>query len=552
MKTKRTATFCLAALMGVLSPAMVAEAADGTWTGATSTDLCVGSNWSGGEVPTGTATISVDAATTLTCSGTFSPSSIVFGADSALVTISGSGCITNILAITNSVALNHVFNIPVTFQDAIEADIPLGLSDSIVFSGGMTAYSIKPKLEYGVDPTANAVYAYLRGRVTLTKENDDYDSTVKGLYYLYNGATLTVKGAVNSGTASFRLPTGATLIIDGDFVATKSDGWSFICYQNHHSGGTIKINGKVYASAGNSNVGIAPYHRANNYDKESGKFYASGLVVSGSDKFNLNGRKSDDVTVNGDKSTAVTRWYIGRDGLSAPNGSSGRYVIPQSGGGAILTAMEDFAISAPINLAASTSFAIDTTNPDSHENHKVTVSAQIRGSTGRPSITVSGSGEVLYTVSASPQGTMTVNGAATVSANAGIAPNAGPVNLNDTSTLKVAQSGTMPLAGQLTAASGTTLAFNFTDPATPPTISAGGGLALPESGAVNVKVTADNGNLSCGTYTIVSGAGLTDGDLAKFSLDRKLTDDMRGALSISEGNLILTVSQKPGLVVSYY
>ena len=529
--------------------AVTSFAADGTWTGATSTDLCVGSNWSGGEVPTGTATISVAAATTLACSGTFSPSSIVFGADSALVTISGGGCITNIVAIENNVALNHVINVPVTFLDAIEADIPLGVSDSIVFSGGMTAYALKPKLEYGVTDASNAVYAYIRGRVTLTKENDDYDSAVKGLYYPYDGATLTVKGAVNSGNVSFRLATGTTLIIDGDFVAKKSSEWSYICYQNHHSGGTIKINGKVYAD--NSEVHIAPYHRYNN-KKVSGKFYVSGLVVSGQDRFYLNGRNNDDVTVDKDKSTQVTRWYIGMDGLSAINGPSSkdRFNIPEKGGGAILTAMEDFAISAKINLAANTSFAIDTTNPESGENHKVTVGALISGS--ESTITVSGSGEVLYTISATQTGTMTVNDAATVSANAGIRPNNGPVNLNDTSTLKVAQSGTMPLAGLLTVASGTTLAFNFTDPATPPTISAGGGLALPESGVVNVKVTADNGNLSRGTYTIVSGAGLTDGDLVKFRLDRKLTDDMRGALSISEGNLILTVSQKPGFVISVY
>ena len=265
--------------------AVTSFAADGTWTGATSTDLCVGSNWSGGEVPTGAATISVASATTLTCSGEFSPSSITFGEGSALVTISGTGCVTNILAITNSVAQNHVFNVPVTFQDATEADIPLGASDSIVFSGGMTAYSIKPKLEYGVTDASNAVYAYIKGRVTLTKENDDYNSAVKGLYQIPNGTTLTVKGAVNSGAASFRLATGATLIIDGDFVITKSDAWAYICYQNHHSGGTIRINGKVYSN--NREVHIAPYHRYNS-TKDSGKFYASGLVVSGQDRFYLN------------------------------------------------------------------------------------------------------------------------------------------------------------------------------------------------------------------------------------------------------------------------
>ena len=525
--------------------AATAFAGDGTWTGATSTDLCVGSNWSGGEVPTGAATISVASATTLTCSGEFSPTSIIFGPDSALVTISGAGCVTNIHAIMNSTALNHEFKVPVTFPDAMEADIPLGLNDSIVFSGGMTAYSIKPKLEeYPVDASANAVYAYIRGRVTLTKENDDYNSAVKGLYQIPGGTTLTVNGAVNSGTASFRLGSGATLIIDGDFVATKTSGWSYICYQNHHSAGTIKINGKVYAN--NTGVTIGPYHRHNNPAKPSGKFYVSGLVVAKADGINLNGRNSDDVTVDGGKSTNTNRWYIGKDGLSATR-TVGRYIIPNDGGGAILTAMEDFTISAPINPARGTSLAFVTTNPESGENHKVTISATIIGSGS--AITVSGSGEVLYTVSATQTGTMTVNDAATVSANAGIKPISGPVNLNDTSTLKVAQSGTMTLTNLLTAAAGTTLAFNFSNPTTPPAISASGGLALPESGVVNVKVTADNDNFAHGTYTIISGAGLTDGDLAKFRFNRKLTDDLRGELSISGGDLILKVLPKPGTKV---
>ena len=524
--------------------AATAFAGDGTWTGATSTDLCVGSNWSGGEVPTGAATISVASATTLTCSGEFSPTSIIFGPDSALVTISGAGCVTNIHAIMNSTALNHVFNVPVTFPDAMEADIPLGINDSIVFSGGMTAYSIKPKLEYGVTDNSNAVYAYIRGRVTLTKENDDYNSAVKGLYQIPGDTTLTVNGAVNSGTASFRLGSGATLIIDGDFVATKTSGWSYICYQNHHSGGTIKINGKVYAN--NTGVTIGPYHRYNNAAKPSGKFYVSGLVVANNaDNFSLNGRNNDDITVDTTKSTNTNRWYIGKDGLSA-SGPKGQYILSTRAGGAILTAMEDFAISAPINTAIGTYLGFVTTNPESKENHKITVSAVIKGSI---SISASGSGEVLYTASATHSGTFTVNGAATVAANAGITPSTGPVSLNGTSTLKVAQSGTMTLPGLLTVASGTTLAFNFTDPATPPAISAAGGIVLPTSGVVNVKVTADNDNFAHGTYTIISGAGLTDGDLAKFRLNRKLTDDLRGELSISGGDLILKVLPKPGTKV---
>ena len=123
----------------------------------------------------------------------------------------------------------------------------------------------------------------------------------------------------------------------------------------------------------------------------------------------------------------------------------------------------------------------------------------------------------------------------------------GGVSVVGTATLRVAQSGTVALGGALTAANGTTLAFNFTEGATAPSLDAAS-VTLPADGTVNVKVTADD-NFAKGTYTLISGAGLTDGDLAKFTMNPKLSNDWRGALSILDGDLVLTVKSKPGLML---
>ena len=71
-------------------------------------------------------------------------------------------------------------------------------------------------------------------------------------------------------------------------------------------------------------------------------------------------------------------------------------------------------------------------------------------------------------------------------------------------------------------------------------------MILPADGTVNV--TADD-NFAKGTYTLISGVGLTEGDLVKFTMNPKLSNDRRGALSIVDGGLVLTVKSKPGLML---
>ena len=163
-------------------------------------------------------------------------------------------------------------------------------------------------------------------------------------------------------------------------------------------------------------------------------------------------------------------------------------------------------------------------------------------------IDVKGEGELTFGLAAAFTGGVTASDSATVAVNAGCRPGNGAVTLSDTAMLKVAQSGTVTLGGALTAANGTSLVFNFTDAATAPTLVAATSATLPADGTVNVKVTTDD-DFAKGTYTLVSGAGLTDGDLAKFSMNPKLSDDWRGTLSIADGNLILTVKPKPGMMM---
>ena len=160
---------------------------------------------------------------------------------------------------------------------------------------------------------------------------------------------------------------------------------------------------------------------------------------------------------------------------------------------------------------------------------------------------VMGEGEITFGLAAAFTGGVTANGTATVSVNAGCRPGNGAVTLDGAATLKVAQSGTVSLGGALMAANGTTLAFNFTEAATAPSLDAAS-VTLPADGTVNVKVTADD-NFAKGAYTLISGAGLTDGDLAKFTMNPKLSNDWRGALSILDGDLVLTVKSKPGLML---
>ncbi len=106
-------------------------------------------------------------------------------------------------------------------------------------------------------------------------------------------------------------------------------------------------------------------------------------------------------------------------------------------------------------------------------------------------LVVKGCGSFLFATNSVSTGGLTVNESATVAMNTGCTPGNGAVTMNGTSTLKVAQSGTVTLGGKLTLASTAALAFNFTDNATAPKLAITAASTIPAT--VNVKISANEG-----------------------------------------------------------
>lgn len=120
------------------------------------------------------------------------------------------------------------------------------------------------------------------------------------------------------------------------------------------------------------------------------------------------------------------------------------------------------------------------------------------------------------------------------------------VTLNDTATLKVAQSGTVTLGGNLTLAETAALAFNFTDKATAPTLAIPVASTIPET--VNVKISANEGvrPSSSQTYTLTSTFDFTG--KAVNLVDKP---DWVKSVDIVDGNLVLTVKSKGFTLIVY-
>ena len=479
-------------------------------------DLGTAANWSDGVVPTsGNAVISSGSAATLTNSAAFTPSSITFASGSAQITIVGETTLSGLAAITNEASgVHHVFNCPVAFAANAEADIPCAATDYLTFTGGMTAYTLKTK---------GTSEAYLSGLVTITKDIEDWTANVEipRLYLATSGTKLVIPNSVTvkGSVPNFRLVSGATVEIQGDYTLSGS-GETYFSYCN---AGIIKVEGSAIA------VGTA---RMNSETAEDGVFIANGYVTQ--DRFVLNQHTSN----------RGGTWVIGEDGMVYTGSNSIRDFYTQRSFSSTLRPSADFAIDADITSAAGSSYSptltIGTTDYfDSSVGRKVTVNGVIGT---RYLLNVTGIGEIVFnSVSTFVRG-IEVSDSATVAVNAGKKPGNGAVTMNGTSTLKVAQSGTVTLGGELTLTANAALAFNFTERATAPVLSASS--ATVSGDTVNVKVSAADGiRPKGGTHTLTSGNHFTGKTV-------NLVDppDWVQSVDIVDGNLVLTVKSN-GLMI---
>ena len=372
--------FVATALCAALAPSS-SWAADGIWIGGSSADLCEPGNWSGGEVPNGgIATISVDSAMTLTCSGEFSPSAIAFGVDSALVTIEGTGCVTNILAITNfSAGVHHVFSNSVFFAENAEADVNAA-SDSgnyVKYPGGMTAWTLKN----ADGPITN----FLSGQITITKNIGDWSRFVNIGHLLLadEGTKLTIPHSVVYNTnPNFSIRSGTTVRIEGDLTSKIA---AFAQVIN----GTLDVSGWVVKDNAINDVKFS----VNNCD---GYIKAYGIKEATS------GQAKDFVWTSSDNTSFKSHFILGAGGI--PSGTSTMMHDNNSGGGELITcfyAAEDYLVEGTIGLGYSTRSAsrypiwhIYTDDVDGTGGRTVTLNCTINGNTPHRAVRIYGTGTV--------------------------------------------------------------------------------------------------------------------------------------------------------------
>ena len=544
-----------------------AEMPAGIWLGTKNNDLCDGDNWSGGIVPNGAAaTIAVAADATLVCSGSFSPDSITFPADSALVTISGPGAISGVSSIVNNTTLHHVFNCQVTCPDGVTPDITRTEAAYMTFAGGITMHDA-PK-------TGGDAFDFWSGNISVSTEDAQlYDSVdingkncakiVPGSKLSFNngcldrmlinpGATVTVERLVYTGCARHS-------------VANKQSGWFSLVFDN---GNGVLRTGEIEARidavlfhsfADSDTVGgtiIADKLTCAQHKAPSGNFpYAIFMLNCGG----LNGGALKSDAWNGEGV-----WVIGPGGLSFAESvdASTHYELKLGknlGGrpGATLHSFADWTLHSNPNgsgaifisknnggfLVIDTShYTIGEPEYDSATSHDVTLTGIV---TGDGALRVVGSGRVIFNSVSELSGELTVSNAATVAVNAGCTTGSGAVLVTSGATLSLPESGVVTIPGTVTLQDDAVLSFNFTNGAEAPKFAFTGGATVPD-GTAKVKVSAAAGvqpRRLDGKWLIAEGVSGT------FALDEETKPTWADGVSVDGGNLYLDV-KVPGLTLS--
>ena len=483
------------------------------WIGGATGSLGDAANWSTGIVPTdGNAVISSGAAATLTNSAAFTPDSITFPSGTSQITISGEAGISGLLAVTNEASgVHHVFECPVSFAANAEADISCGSGTYVKFAGGMTAYTLR---QTGSE-------AYISGDITLTKNIANWAANVEiDLLHLCAGATLTIpQTVVMNGASNFKLDSGTTLVVNGDLKTYASSGNVGFANQNN---GTIDVRG--LADARSHTAGLICFA----LNASTGVLKARGVISSSSG--------SDAARFVPNSGSGNGKWVVGESGISG----TGQIYI-QKNRSATIYPSADFSITRSFAGNNAGSYVLSTTDyNDASIGRTITVTAAINA--GKVSVT--GKGCVLFNAAGGTTQGLTAGDSATVAVNAGKKPGNGAVTMNGTSTLKVAQSGTVTLGGNPTLGASASLAFNFTQRRTAPTLALKSASTIP--GAVNVKVSAD-GNLrpKGGTYALTSGY-----DFTGKTVDVADPPEWVKGISVDAGgNIVLEVKPRGTMIV---
>ena len=481
LNAAKTEMWCTYAVLG-----------DHVWVGGANGSLNVDGNWFPSGVPSGdNAVILNETAASLTNpeGSAFAPKSIKFHADTAPVTISGA-IISGVSTILNNSENQVEFVNAVAFAEDIDVMQDPG---AIKFTGGATgvglaratdihgAYNLTgtdDRVEHG-GTTVKSDGVYNLPNATFHKHNGDFHIDVGGKAQVKDARIAASAGRTLLGTNDGEFK------VDGEFVVEGNGGTP-----THYTGGgtgTFIVN-KIRVNQGanivpmgavgsKTVIGVGGIIRGEGYVRVSNN--GSHWIGSCADwtmyynELGVNTAEDKFVVYKHNSSTESTVTF---DTTDFYDGTIGRTITCESLIGAV-------------NAASAEKFKVNVTGCGKFVFANTVDNANIFS------------------------GGLTVSNSATVEVMANAWPGKGDVTLEDTSTLQVAESGTVTLGGNLTLADGAALAFNFTDKTTHPVLAMADGktVTLGSQSNVIVKISS-KGDLrpKGGTYTLTSGGKFAD------------------------------------------
>ena len=378
-------------------------------------------------------------------------------------------------------------------------------------------------------------FSSLSGNATI---NADIDGATFGAVKMGEGV-VTFTGALAaksfSDTSKVAVGANATVTLDGDLVLDTLSARRYVAY-SVAAGGLFRVTGTI---SGNGNSDNNDHDIWPTVARCDGAVAAKGLV---SDKGTVSGQEywSFRLARDADSGTCA-KWLIGSDGFS---GEGGFYIYLWNK--ASIQAEADFSIDSPIGLRnnwANPTLTLNTTDyADSSIGRTITGNAVF---TMLGTLTVEGKGTFICNYSPvalngkdAYSGAITVQQPATFAINAGKYPTTGATTVNSGATLKVAQSGTVALGGNLSLGDGAVLGFNYTNMGNPVLALEGKTVTFAEGATTNVTVritAADGVRAHSGRNVLTTGGKFAD---ATVTLEAGAPKWVKG-VSVENGEIVL-------------
>ena len=527
------------------------NAGDHIWIGGSTGSLNEGANWLSGSVPaSGTAIIGSTSVAALTNpeGSAFAATTIVFPVGSAAVTISGAKFSGMSKVTNNSLSAIELEN-AVEFSGNVDVVQNTG---AIKFTGGVTGVKL----------------------ARATDIHGTYNFTGTGDLVEHSGTTVKSDGVYNlpnatfyKHNADFHMETGGRAVVKDAKINNKDGDKRLLGTFN----GEFKVNGEFLISAPG---GDNPTHYT--CTSGNGTFIANGIRV------NQNACIVPcNKTIMGPGGIVRGAGYVRvYNSGSHEFGSYADWTMYYSVKGSY-TSTENYAIFKRSSSGSWSTVTFDTTDYyDRTIGRTITSEAPIGAandeSAAKFGVTVKGIGKFVFantsdgiifsgglTVTNSAtvevmadawpgRGFVTLSGTSTLLMHTGGSARTGAVTVNSGATLKVAESGTAALGGDLMLNDGATLAFNFTDKKTAPVLNLTG-KTVTLGDQKQIKVSISGVRPRGGIYGLTSDgqfAWTADGNSAMATVVK--TDDcpkwVKRVGVNGEGNLYAEVITQ-GLVV---